>query len=229
MKFNFEPILNLVSNLGEIWSGFSTNKSNERIAKENREFQEEQFKIANQINIDEAEKNRLFQERLSNTSYQRGVEDMRQAGISPMLAYMKGGASTPSGSAGSAGSVPAGSTALMNKVFKAELMYQLANSALAVKERRKDIALKGKQLEVIDKQLPAIEAESKYNSEKANLNKRLLILDAIYDRIMPVVKTAGQFYFGNKLLNNKKQPKEYNSRLWDGTPDKIYIDYGSKH
>lgn len=38
-----------------------------------------------------------FQERMSNTSYQRGMEDMRKAGLNPMLAFMKGGASVPDG------------------------------------------------------------------------------------------------------------------------------------
>ena len=51
---------------------------------------------ANQAN---AQAQMDFQERMSNSAYQRQVKDMESAGLNPMLAYVKGGgASSPSGS-----------------------------------------------------------------------------------------------------------------------------------
>lgn len=56
--------------------------------------------VAMSYNSAEALADREWQEHMSNTAYQRAVEDMKKAGLNPILAFSNGGASTPGGSAG---------------------------------------------------------------------------------------------------------------------------------
>jgi len=55
---------------------------------------------ANAASAEQAAKQMDFQERMRETQYQTAVEDMKKAGLNPMLAYSQGGAGTPTGAMG---------------------------------------------------------------------------------------------------------------------------------
>lgn len=94
------------------------NRMNQKIVREQMHFQRE----SNREQMG-------FQERMSNTAYQRAVADMISAGLNPVLAFQQGGASTPSGS-----SSP-GSSARMENEFAGAV-----SSALEAKRLKAEIA-----------------------------------------------------------------------------------------
>lgn len=61
----------------------------------------EMMREANEYNAKQAELNRQWQEKMSSTAYQRAVQDLKKAGLNPILASFSGGASSGSGATAS--------------------------------------------------------------------------------------------------------------------------------
>ena len=91
-----------------------------------------------------ANKQMDFQEKMSNTSYQRAMADMKAAGLNPMLAYSQGGASTPTGASHSAPNVDIGSSAssiAQSKQIKAQTQVTQAQATSAQSQATLDQAV----------------------------------------------------------------------------------------
>lgn len=97
---------------------------------------------ANRDNLRIAREQMRFQERMSNTSYQRAVADMKLAGINPMLAYMQGGASSPAGASATMEDAigPAVSSAQHARRLKAEMRVLDAQERVARTQAQKNFS-----------------------------------------------------------------------------------------
>lgn len=109
---------------GNLSAGHQQNKNNL--------FNQIEAATARQFNAEEAQKNRDWQERMSNTAYQRKMADLKAAGLNPILAAGGQPASTPSG--GAATGSGAGSSGNVKGSFASFLgsMAKVATSAVQV-------------------------------------------------------------------------------------------------
>lgn len=93
---------------------------------------------ANQTNVALAAQNRDWQTHMSNTSAQRGMADLRAAGLNPLLAAGGGAASTPSTSAAEvAASNPASGLGSMGSAMQSALDVKQTKAATELQEEQK--------------------------------------------------------------------------------------------
>lgn len=151
--------------------------------------------IQNEGNSREASNNRAFQQNMSSTSHQREVNDLRAAGLNPILSAMGNGASTPSGAQAQMGNLGEG----ISKGMDTAIAIRAQNKQLDLQDE--DINLKRDQAKNLSAQRAALIPETQIKNQYAQQEHvKTRIIKATADAAIKEAQASGNFAKARQLM-----------------------------